>query len=291
MNKKLIVIGLLVAAGCAIELTFVTPQHGQPIKTAIDNSGSAADENIEPRLNLIRSQREISPHAGQPQKAYPADTAILDIAKREPALAAQMALRLPQPQQLEYLSLVIDQWAEIDLDSAWSWIESTPENAFFLRKIMINKLCLNEPDKVLPLIKQWSTNHSSQAGDIYDQAIFTLAETKNFYLAAQLTEQSPLPDEDRTSALRSVTNEWADQNPDEAAQWALQKEGEIHDIALVAVVDRWINNSPLHAAEFVNALPDSTQKTELMQEVFSRWLAIDQSGARAWSASIGMPQP
>ncbi|MFT3931712.1 MAG: hypothetical protein QM709_15595 [Spongiibacteraceae bacterium] len=207
------------------------------------------------------------------------------IAQENPELAAATAMSARLEQRLELLSIVADAWANKNFDAAWRWSATTNEYAFFLRQLLLKKLCVNDPQKAIALARQWSTEEHLQAADIFDSTIFSLTITRNYSMAAQLTQQSTSNETERDDTLRAVTYDWADDNPDQAAQWALQQQEQTQDIVLSAVVDRWINNAPIGAAEFVKSLPDSPRKTELLKEVCSRWIAMDESNAKIWIAA------
>lgn len=276
----------LLCVGALLLLHSLGSDNGQPLREPdfnIDSSVFSATNKI-PALPINSALNNTPPLAKDSFQLYDKKS-LLALAQQNPERAAVTAMDAPQAQRLELLSLVADVWANKDFDAAWRWSATTNEYAFFLRQFLLEKLCANNPQKAIALAQQWSSEDHLQANDIFDSTIFSLTISRNFSMAAQLTQQSTSNDSERDDTLRAVTYDWADYNPDQAAQWALQQQEQTQEIALTSVVDRWINNSPISAAEFVKSLPDSPRKAALLKEVCSRWVAMDETNAKIWIAA------
>jgi hypothetical protein len=75
----------------------------------------------------------------------------------------------------------------------------------------------------------------------------------------------------------------AERDPAEAARMAaMLAPGVEQDRAAVAVVQRWAQESPLDAAGWVSAFPDSPVRTAALQNLMSIWMAQDKAAAESW---------
>jgi hypothetical protein len=76
----------------------------------------------------------------------------------------------------------------------------------------------------------------------------------------------------------------ADSNPPEAAAWAVQTmaPGAAQDRAVVAVVQRWAQQAPLQAAEWVAQFPDSSVGRSAIRSLVEIWSVEDPAAASEW---------
>ncbi len=120
--------------------------------------------------------------------------------------------------------------------------------------------------------------------------ITKLLSAGEYESAATLAADAATATPDNEALLAQVANTWASNQPDAAARWASAQSAQLRGLALAAVNDTWLHSDPNAAAEFINALPEDSQRSALMQEAMSRWLAIDQSSAIHWLAVAGTRQ-
>lgn len=248
---------------------FMSNESGNNVPTASENItalinalGDAA--NDDERERLLRKLTELSPSA-----------------------AIQQARRATGERGLRFSLAVLEVWSRNDFAAAWQWSENAGENLFAFRKTLIASAADNNRELALQLAREWGASQPEQAADIAAMVVGALAGTGNYLPALQFAQTSSLKVDERESLLRDIANTWTAASPSEAAEWAVKQKAESYDVVLPAVVDSWLNTDPFYAVEFVNSLPESASRRELMQEAVSRWLAIDQSGATHWLMAAG----
>ena len=117
----------------------------------------------------------------------------------------------------------------------------------------------------------------------------------------------------RDQALAHAVSQWADTQPEEAAQWAAQVQdpelrnellaavavasaeehpefagelavtnltaGPVQNNAIVSVVQRWVQRAPEDAAAWVSNFPEGPVRSAATENLFEIWTAQDRSGA------------
>lgn len=256
----------------------------QSSESASGNRASIASENVTTLINALAANEKAPSSAASDDER---DRLLRKLAELSPSAAIQQAQRATGERGLRFSLSILDVWSRKDFAAAWRWSESAGANLFAFRKALLASASHRNPELAIKLAREWSELQPVQAANIAAIAVDAFVGTGSYLSAMQFVQTSPLGVGERESLLRDIATTWTTASPNEAAEWALAQKEESYDVVMPAVVDSWLNADPFYAAEFVNSLPESANRGALMQEVVSRWLAIDQSGATHWLMAAG----
>jgi hypothetical protein len=211
-------------------------------------------------------------------------------AEINPASAAAWAGSLPEgPFRFEVMGHVAIVWANTDLAGALHWVRQLPEGE------SRNSACLNlgyEAARTEPLIS-------------LELALQLPARTRDELLAhaaGEWASRDPLAAAEwasrisetglRGRILCSVATGWADLDPRAAATWAVMvlPAGELQDRGVTAIVQRWVQQSPKSAGEWVQQFPPSPLRGVALQSLISIWANADPISAAQWLAALPVGQ-
>ena len=250
------------------------------------------------------------------------------LAQSDPKGAAALAEGLPpSTDSVQALANVASQWAETDPEAAMKWA-GTLESDKARQDAMSNALTQwadREPEKAAGATGQIADANARRAAR--DRIAGTWAAKAP--AEAERWAQG-LPVEDRYSALASVWNAtaaddpakagqrlaallpeaagmeaagaklaesagtvataWVNQNPGQAAAWALNlPEGKAREAAVGAIADQWAGTDTMAASTWINGLPSGASRDEAASKLIGKILPTDPEAAFTWAATIADP--
>ncbi|HEX2747883.1 MAG TPA: hypothetical protein VHM91_07795 [Verrucomicrobiales bacterium] len=134
--------------------------------------------------------------------------------------------------------------------------------------------------RVLEILKRNAGDEAFQsgAGSAVDSMARTLAAGEGKSAADWAMSLPPGPAQ--TSAISTVTSEWAEHEPVEASAWVTSlPAGELREKAATQLIEKIAGNDPQHAFEWAKSLTDEEERTGQMGKVLRQWLPKDPFSA------------
>lgn len=214
----------------------------------------------------------------------------------------------------ELISRTADEWAERDPDGAMKWAETLNEDE---RERAIGEIAESvfetDPDRAQEIADL--IPGTEQRSELI-QRIARLRATADVDDAMQWL--GTLPAEDRAGAWSGVAREWAQTDPQaaaefgatmedpvaqeqlvsaasytwsqrapaQAAEWARTLEGRNQTNAMNRIVENWARENPADAGDFVASSLDGELQASMTRQVVSRWLRNDTNEASVWIDSL-----
>jgi hypothetical protein len=245
-------------------------------------------------------------------------TVLREWAEEEPQAAANHALNLPDGRDRnEALAAALSGAATKDRDTAMRLIEQLPAGAArteALRQI-VNDLAYNEPKVAaefvlgLPPAQQRNSVH---------QVSYNFARRDR---AAALEWAGRLTSSDaRRTAMRSIMQQWASDDPKAAAEYCVSHAAETPDFignavagwarndapgalawarslpdgpqreaALVSGISALAVNNPRQAANLATTMLSGEKQSQALGSIAGAWASTDPAAAAAWASKLGDP--
>lgn len=174
-------------------------------------------------------------------------------ASSKPLEAAEFGSTLPSEQKLQFLEMVMSQWASEDPISAIAWIKESYE----LQSL---------PDSIMRrTYESWALKDPQQASN----------SIKDF--------------DEKTQALLADTlsSNWARSNPTGAAVFALSlPEGNVKAEAVGGVMAQWSRSDPMEASKWLASLEQGQAKNKGILELALAISGSDPSSAMKWALEL-----
>jgi len=218
------------------------------------------------------------------------------------------------PEAAELRQLLVRRWAERDAPAVAAWTSQMPESA--ARRAALEQVAIAWANTDLAAAAGWV--RALPEGDSKQAATQAVAyEAARTEPAAALELASALPPtRERDDLLVHAVSQWAAADPAAAVAWALGipelparervlaaaaiaraeqdgasaatlaaqalRAGDEQDRTVVAIVQRWAQNSPLAAASWVSEFPDLPSRDTAVQSLLAVWTARDADVANHW---------
>ena len=213
--------------------------------------------------SLVACDRQESPTA-EPEEAPLADHA-------PPSRPARIRTVVEKKEQQESLASVLQIEASEErqkaiAEIAWNALETDPQ----LAEDALAKLTTDSEDR-LQLIEHFAMTKASEDPD-----------------AAMAWARSLESDLEISTALGQIALVIADTDPHRAAQLLSDSgmEGRQFDVAVVQVLERWAEQDPLQATDWVISFPPGDAREAGLSATFSAWADRDTSKALSWMATV-----
>lgn len=198
--------------------------------------------------------------------------------------AAEWATRQPDDSCSGYICHILDAWK--DPAAAEAWLGGlTGEDA---RNVGWSTLAYRSMDG--NPAEGLRLGMKMPAGDNRDSVIGRSgAEWVTVDPAAALEAGRALADPAMKEAfLSGAAVAWAEKDPLSAALLAVDElpEGRSQQNAVVSIVQRWAQQDPAKAAEWVEAFPDGELKKAAVENLVMQWKQRDEARATAWAAKM-----
>jgi hypothetical protein len=91
----------------------------------------------------------------------------------------------------------------------------------------------------------------------------------------------------RASVLAGESVAWAKQDPESAADLAVQElpAGRLQEDTVISIIQRWAQQAPEAAAAWVDQFPPGPLRTVAIDNLVSQWSQKDAAGAHQWLAN------
>ncbi len=204
----------------------------------------------------------------------------------ESALAHAKRNFNPGLMQSELIGLVVNKWAADDPQDARVWTEQNLSGP--LREQALTDLMVGWTRRNPDLASKWVIESRSATQPLLSAVGTTWAEQEPKE-AAEWAMDIPYASSRRAAAV-AVAVEWARQDPQEAAEFfsevASASEPEGLDLATV-IADVWGTSDPASTAEWVATLPDGAIRDQAAGTLATVWATRDIEAAVQWAATIG----
>ncbi|HVU35166.1 MAG TPA: hypothetical protein VHE61_17155, partial [Opitutaceae bacterium] len=213
------------------------------------------------------------------------------LARIEPEVAAENALKVQGGSRNAGIEMVANAWFGKDPQAAIAWVESLPPNndrAMALRAVM-GPMVDADPTAMSGYIANLPAN-ADMAGVARD---FAGHWANNDPAAAaawvsQLPAGSPL----QSAAVPLVARQFADDDPAAAGRWVDSlPAGPVHDDAVKAYVFQEMGDDPSIAATWTAKVANPNLRNNLTVDIARNWLRFDPTAARQWIAQTALPDP
>ncbi len=197
--------------------------------------------------------------------------------------AAAWAEQLPAgPMRETALSEVAIDWANSSLSDAATWahqLTSAPERAATMLAVA-NEAVRSDPVQALSLAAEMSAN--PQRDQLIRHAAMEWA-VQDGDAAAKWARQITNPSL-RDQVLADVATAWSDHDPISAAGLAVAEipPGQAQSDAVVGIIERWAQQQPEQAADWVEKFPASELKPTAVANVATMWSLSDPDKAKQW---------
>jgi hypothetical protein len=214
----------------------------------------------------------------------------------------------------ELRQLLVRRWAETDAPAAAVWVAQLPEGA--ARHETLQQVAIAWANTDLTAAISWL--YGLPDGDSKQAALLNTAyeAARAEPLIAVELARTLLATRERDDLIVHALSQWAATDFAGAADWAVQvadpslrrqllaavavasaehdapgaatfiskalEGGAVQDGAVVAIVNRWAQQSPRDAAQWVAQFPDTPSRHTAEQGVVTLWTAQDASGAATW---------
>lgn len=204
------------------------------------------------------------------------------MASQNPAAAARLAMQQAAGTERQTLLNAIGGiWAGLNLADAISWAQELPaedRNGVFL--MIANEAIATDPRQALELARELP------ASEALNEMVAQIASEWAAKNPAEIAEWAEkIADAGlRQQVVRHVAIAWAETNPSKAAELAIGKlsPGKDQNDAIVSIVQRWVQNSPAEAADWVSRFPESEVREDAARELINLWADRNISDAGKW---------
>lgn len=204
-------------------------------------------------------------------------------AENDPGAARLWAMQTPEgPQRRDALLEVTMGWAASDASGALAWLNSLPDipeqqNALVS---LAYELARTDPVSALNVAAQMPPSPER------DQLlVYAVSQWAGNDPAIALEWAAGISDPTlRQKLLSSASVAAAELNPGSAATLAAAslQPGDDQNRAVVGIVQRWAQTSPLEAAAWVAAFPDTPARSAAVENLVQIWAAQDSPATAAW---------
>lgn len=200
------------------------------------------------------------------------------------AAAAKWAEEMkPGPLRDEAIDQVALVWGAVDLRAATEWAKATVnrDGGQALRQLAY-EAARTEPLAALELAVDLPADQ--RRDDLIHHTCLQWAGQDPSAAAAWAGQIED--DTLRERALAAIATAWAERDPYEAGRLAVEAipPGRQRDDAVTAIVQRWVQQEPERAAEWVNSFGESPLKVTSMENLISIWRNRDPASLEAWLA-------
>lgn len=238
-------------------------------------AGRLADTNLEKALEWVGSlEGEVR------RTAF--EGVLLQAAESDPITVASHLDKLPEGSaRNEIIGEAADEWAEHDPAAAVKWAESLDEAERELALGEIAERVLEtDPDRARKIAEM--VPQSEKRAKII-QSIARLRAAADVEKAVAWIDE--LPPEDRAGAWGGVAREWAQNDPESAAGFALEVDDPEGRRQLVSSVSySWSKSQPAEAAEWAQNLDEKT-RAGAMSRIVENWAREDPAAAGDYVAN------
>ena len=186
----------------------------------------------------------------------------------------------------DYLVQVAVAWADTDYVAAWAWANSLPEGESKQKALMA---AAYEESRFDPKTVLAATSTLPSSADRDRLLAYAVSQwTSSDPAAAKLWVEKLSNPTLRQMLGASAVVALADSDGAGAANLAAEflDSGPEQDRVAVAVVQRWAQNVPLSAAQWIIQFPDTPVREEALQALATVWTAHDNDGMSSWLNSL-----
>jgi hypothetical protein len=209
-------------------------------------------------------------------------------AELDPVAAGEWASAIAEDNSIgrSLIEQVAVAWAEKDLSGAIDWIQTLApaENKTAASIAVSYEVARTDPLAALELA---GTLPSGSRRD--DLLVHAVSQWAGSDADTAMMWAAKVPDQAlRERLISAIAVASAEQNPSAAATLLVQNidPGAILDRAAVAIVQRWAQQSPQDAADWVTRFPDSAARQTAINDLFSIWNLSNVESARGRAAAL-----
>ncbi len=220
----------------------------------------------------------------------------------------------PSPVAADLRQLLVRHWAESDAPAAAAWTAGLPEDS--ARRAALEQVAIAWANTDLPAASAWV--QAMPAGASKEVAALGLGyeAARSEPITALAVASALPPGPQRDDLLVHAVSQWAVGDPAVAADWAAEVPnvklrerllaavavssaetdgaaaatlaakslgaGDEQDRAVVAVVQRWAQNSPNATASWIAQWPDTPTRDAAAQNLVALWTMQDSQAAATW---------
>ena len=213
------------------------------------------------------------------EKGQAMESVVGEVAKTDPAKAAEMVKQMAPDDQADAYRSVAAQYGAKDFAAAQSWIQSLPADAqASALASAIGGLSNSDP---VAAAQQVSLMAEGDAKDrVIDDVVGDLSRV-NPQAAAELLKQQASENAQR-DGMRELMPAWTSQNPAAALAYAESfPQGDVRDSAVGAYV--WSNNTtpPADLIKVAETITDEGDRDRTVGVAYMRWMREDAEAAKA----------
>jgi hypothetical protein len=285
-----------------------------PANTTQDTSDPASEEGHLSVASCAQLLASIEAEAEPETKSAAADRAARAVSWRDLPEVLNWLKSKPGSDSAELRSRLIGRWAVQDPQSAASWATQLPDDSLSRATVVLVAVAWANSD--LSAAVGWVNALPEGGGK--QAAVLSLANEAaraDPLTALGLVVTLP-PSAERDDSLVHGVSQWADAEPSAAIAWAEKVpdpnlrqrllgaaaiaaayqngpmaaglvtsgllQGVEQDRALVSVVQRWAQRSPVAAAAWVAQFPETPARNTAVQHLVSIWAQQDSAAAQSW---------
>lgn len=256
---------------------------------------------VHPPEKLSADQALERLRAGTLSDTFAARSALTTFAERDPAAAAELALRFaPDPAAhtgpVDLLRDVLRVWMKSDLAAAKAWVETIPDPAARqgVRYELVARLISEKGiDTALGYIGNFP--EPGERNEITARAASLLAQNGKPEQAIDLAQKLDFKNPRQWHLIERVLEVWLEKDPEQASAFLLRSMPSVDSLsesdrfhlnrALSGHLRKWTQRDPRSVAEFTLQLPEFAREEVLMHAIF-RWAENDAAAAAQWVAEL-----
>ncbi len=264
------------------------PSRGQEVRS-LDEDAETETWAFEERLGVLSASADF---AGQlreltedpsPEAAELRRVLIRQWAEKDPQAVADGLSELePSPIQRAAQRDLAVTWAKSQLSMSLEWAQGLPEGDQRTAALLDVGY---EAARTAPLAAVTLGSQMTASAERDQFLAFATSQWAATDASEALAWARQVPDDQlRQRLLAEVVVAAADSNPQGAAVWAVESmnPGPAQDRAVVAVVQRWAQQAPSQAAEWVAQFPDGQAGRSAIRSLVEIWSVEDPAAAGEW---------
>ena len=284
----------------------IASSTGQMIQTVVNNQ-------VLDQLSILLSTWQMDPDPEKRNKdmqAWADGISVSDILPALQFLQGQEQTDLTRALQIR----LIRRWAQADVATAAAWVEGIPSGA--VQQEALQNVAIIWANQNLTMATQWVLDlpDASEREDTIGVMAYEAARSSP--LAALVLATNLPTGSQRDDIVRYATTQWAAQDPNAAAQWVGQMDasplkdqmladvatqmaesdpvaaaalavqsvptGKLQDDAVVGIVERWTQQNPTQAANWVAQFPSGNLQQDALANLISLWTAQNWQAPAQW---------
>lgn len=220
------------------------------------------------------------------------ETYVNEMMSKQPLELMTFLNRLPAfNEKKNMLSRVTAAWYNKDPSAATTWLQGQPDREFrneLAMSLFWDSQAQDQPERLFELINMLPDNSSALNGV---QSFFASWAEQD--LQTSLSRAGTIIDQKiRRAANRGIVMTWANSNPSQAINWAVQnlEEGKDKQDTINEILLEWTDKDPRLVLESWNRLPENLRDPSVLSDLFNTFSKYDLDTARNLIAELREPE-